>query len=367
MYRTFVLLIITGALFTCKTAEGKLAKPAPDDYPPAAEVVRDMGIGINIGNTLDSIGTHTWMAGETGWGNPPITRAFIRALKDYDYKTIRLPVTWAENMGPAPDYAIEQDWMDRVYEVANWILDEDMYCIINLHHDGGGADKSWIRKAAGDPDGITKQFAAVWKQIAARFSGASEKLIFESMNEVGIHYPFLNRLNQAFVDTVRATGANNAGRYLLISGHDTDIDKTCNIAFKMPTDTRVNKLILSIHYYTPSTFCIAEQPNNSWGFRSDWGTEATSTADYAELNRQFNKLNVYYIGKGIPVILGEYGVTLTNKPEDSRVRWMTAVTQICLDNGICPILWDTGNDIKRNAPYTMSGPLAAVWASFKSE
>jgi endoglucanase len=328
----------------------------------AIDLARNMGIGINIGNTLDSIGTNTWFAGETGWGNPHITRNFIKALAGYGYKTIRLPVTWAERMGPAPDYEINEDWMDRVYEVVDWILAEDMYCIVNLHHDGGGADKSWIRKASSNPNGITEQFSRVWKQIALRFSGVSDKLIFEAMNEVAVPYPFLNRLNQAFVDTVRASGGNNTRRFLLISGYDTDIDKTRNIAFQMPKDSQNNKLLLSIHYYTPSTFCIAEQTNNSWGFRSDWGTRE---ADYDELNRQFDKLKISFIDRGIPIILGEYGVTMKNKVEEGRIRWMTAVTQICLDNGICPVLWDTGGEIKRNAPYAMSDSLNEVWASLK--
>jgi endoglucanase len=265
-------------------------------------------------------------------------------------------------MGPAPEFKIDEDWMDRVYEVVNWILAEDLYCIVNLHHDGGESDKSWIRKAASDPNGTTDQFSKVWKQIAQRFTGASDKLIFEAMNEVGIPYPYLNRLNQALVDTVRATGGNNTKRFLLISGHNTDIDSTRNIAFQMPKDSQKDKLILSIHYYTPSTFCIAEQTNNSWGFRSDWGTRE---ADYDELNRQFDKLKTSFIDRGIPVILGEYGVTMKNKVEEGRIRWMTAVTQICIDNGICPVLWDTGGEIKRNAPYAMSDSLKEVWASLK--
>jgi endoglucanase len=342
-----------------------------------------MGIGINIGNTLDSIGTDTWLAGETGWGNPRITREFIQALKNYGYKTIRLPVTWAENMGPAPDFIITPEWMDRVAEVVNWILDEEMYCIVNLHHDGGESDKSWILNAADDPDGVALQFATVWKQIAGRFSGASDKLIFEAMNEVGFNtlwdrwnpaknnkdeaYRILKLLNQTFVDTVRGSGAQNASRYLLISGYYTDIDNTCDPLFQMPRDTVADRLILSVHYYTPATFCILDK-DESWGKnREDWGNAETAAADRAELAGQFDKLKVNFINKGIPVILGEYGVNTKGKVEAARVRWMSAVTQTCLDNGICPVLWDTGNDIKRGAPYTMSAALAEVWGSVERE
>jgi len=369
-FKTFFTAFFILALVSCQTDTGK--PTVLNSSGTSLEMVQGMGIGINIGNTLDCIGTNTWIAGETGWGNPKITREFIAALKNYGYKTIRLPVTWAENMGPGPNYTITETWMSRVEEVVNWILEEDLFCILNLHHDGGESDKSWILKAGDDPAGVTKQFAAVWKQIAARFSGASEKLIFEAMNEVGFKmwnqwnastngkkpeaYRILNNLNQTFINTVRATGSKNKSRFLLVSGYYTDIDLTCDPLFKMPSDTIDDRLILSVHYYTPATFCILDK-DESWGKnQTDWGSDA----DYAELNRQFDKLKINFLSKGIPVIMGEYGVNFNNKVEAARTRWITAVTQACLDNGICPVFWDTGNDIKRSpaTSYAMSKALS---------
>ena len=346
---------------------------------PATEFVRNMGIGVNIGNTLDAIGNAQWIAGETGWGNPLITREFIRALKNYGYTTIRLPVTWAEYIGPGPDFFIEEDRMSRVEEVVKWILDEDLYCIVNLHHDGGESDRSWILNAGNDPDGVAKQLRAVWGQIARRLSGVSqEKLVFESMNEVGFDklwnrygggingksdaFRILNLLNQTFVNTVRET-AGNENRFLLIAGYWTDINQSCDPFFQMPNDTIENHLILSVHYYDPSTFTIAGNRDNSWGFRDDWGTDA----DYAELATQFNKLKTNFLEKGVPVILGEYGVTVRNKVEAGRIKWMSAVTRTSLNYGICPVLWETGGDIRRNPPYSMSAALTAVWNQIKSE
>lgn len=337
----------------------------------AADFVREMGIGVNIGNTLDSIGDKNHRANETSWGNPMITKNYIKALKDFGYTTVRLPVTWADNTGPAPDYKIDDDWMERVEEVVNWILEEGMFCIINLHHDGGGADRSWIRQVSGDSKGVNDRFVKIWTQIAKRFSYASNYLILESMNEVSATYPRFNNLNQLFVDTVRKSGGNNRTRYLLIAGFDTDIDRTCNFQFEMPKDSQKDKLILSIHYYTPSTFCIAEDITNSWGFRSDWGNAETKAADDAELVRQFDKLKSYYIDKGIPVIIGEYGVTVRDtKVEEGRIRWLTAVTRACLEYGMCPVLWETGlgtgGFIQRRSPFRMSETLKAVWHEINS-
>ena len=350
---------------------------------PAFEFARNMGIGINIGNTLDAIKNlaSDTPAGETGWGNPPVTREFIRALKNYGYTTIRLPVTWAEYIGPAPDFQIARERMDRVEEAVNWILDEDLYCILNLHHDVGKSPKSWILNAAHDLRGVKEKFAAVWKQIAARFCGASNKLILESMNEIGFddlwdrHNPdvndkkprafgILNELNQDFVDTVRGSGGGNASRFLLISGYWTDIDLSCDALFKMPQDILEDRLLLSVHYYTPAGFCILNK-DASWGKNQiDWG----SREDYAQLFEQFDKIKRHFIDRGVPVILGEYGVSSgETKVRAARTRWIAAVTQACLDNGVCPVFWDTGNDIKRSPlnNYAMSGALKDALALIK--
>jgi len=377
---------------SCQTQDTRPESPfSRDTIPdnPATAFVQAMGIGINIGNTLDAIGTNDWHSGEVGWGNPPISREFVRALKKYGYTAIRLPVTWAEYMGPAPDFKIARcvfpnctlgcpDRMNRVEEVVNWILDEGMYCILNLHHDGGHSDKSWILKAETDTEGTVRQFSAVWKQIAERFRDAPDKLVLEAMNEVGFDnlwnrwnsaaqetkgkaYDILNTLNQTFVDTVRNTGGSNASRFLLVSGYWTDIDCTIDPFFQMPQDTLEDRLVLSVHYYTPPTFCILEE-DASWGRnQADWG----SRADYDELYAQMGKLRSRFIDKGIPIILGEYGVSMKNKVEAGRVKWMTAVTQACLDNGMCPALWDTGGEIKRQPPFAMSASLKGVLSAIK--
>jgi len=382
--------VVWMALLSCRTNDSKPLETVDLPENSAMAFVSKMGIGINIGNTLDSIGTFTWHSGENGWGNPSITREFIQALKNYGYTTIRLPVTWGEYIGPAPDYTIGgcifdncsyscPNRMDRVEEVVNWILDEGMYCVLNLHHDGGTSDHSWILNASTDTEGTLKKFRAVWAQIAVRFRDASDKLVLEAMNEVGFDdiwnrwnpaasnskgeaYRILNLLNQAFVDTVRGTGGNNAKRFLVVCGYWTDIDCTIDPLFKMPKDTAAQKpadtrLILSVHYYTPATFCILDK-DESWGKnQKDWG----SRADYAELSDQMAKLKKHFLDNGVPVLLGEYGVTMKNKVDAARVNWMTAVTQICINYGMCPALWDTGGEISRRAPFAMRDSLKAVW------
>ena len=198
-----------------------------------------------------------------------------------------------------------------------------MYAIINIHWDGG-----WISKADEDHDGTLEKYKAVWKQVTAEFSDYSDKLIFESLNEEGVYentwnrysnvgdkekaFGLLNELNQTFVDLVRESGGNNAKRHLLIAGYATDVDLTCDPAFKMPADPQ-NRCAVSVHYYTPSTFAILTE-DADWGkARSTWG----STQEINELNGYMDKLKTTFVDKGVPVIIGEFGTTTTNKEPES--------------------------------------------------
>ena len=357
----------------------------------AKDLVAEMGVGVNIGNTFDSLWT-TGISGETGWGNPVVSQAFIASLPKNGFKTVRLPVSWSDYTGEGPDYTIDENWMARVEEVVNWILAEDMYCVLNIHHDGGGEDtgnpnitnypnKYWIRlmQLPDQEEAVNNRFAAVWKQIARRFAGKSDKLILEGVNEIGFDnlwnryaggqaeekakaYRLLNKLNQTFVNTVRSTGGNNAVRCLLFGGYWTDISQSCDPLFKIPEDTATEALILSVHYYTPWDFCA--------GNRTTWG----NVNDVNELNRLFDLLKVNFINKNVPVILGEFAAEMvTGKDPESRQKWMTAVTRRCLDDGSCPVLWDTGMrannqgmaDLQRTSPFAISDDLKAMFAALK--
>jgi len=402
----FLLLSILFVVVSCPADKDDLTEepvieespeeenPPEEEKPPvkpssgietAAELVRDMGLGVNIGNTLDSVSeTAGQIIGETGWGNPRVTQNYIKALKTHGFKTVRLPVTWADYIGPAPTYTIHDTWMTRVETVVNWILEEDLYCILNIHHDGADiANKSWIEDLClDDEEEAKRKFSAVWKQIVVRFKDASEKLVFEGMNEPQFDklwnryqggqaaqkaeaFRLLNMLNQTFVNTVRV---NSAGytyeqyRFLLVSGYWTDIDQTSDPLFQMPTDTIPNRLILSLHYYTPWNFC---------------GGNSTTWTDTNGLNNQFNKVKNNFLDKGIPVIIGEYGVNINinsgavnANPKNStdRRNWLRSVTQKCVDLGVCPVLWDTGMrnnnkgmaDLQRSSPFNISDDLNAV-------
>ncbi len=318
------------------------------------EVVSDMGLGWNLGNTFDSYYTGQQIPAsdvERAWGNPNVTKELIEAVKAEGFKSIRLPVTWMNCMDSEGN--IEDAFMARVKEVVDYCMDEGLYVILNIHHDG--CENGWLREADTNYASASAKYAKVWTQIANEFKDYSDYLIFESMNEVGFNlagdstltgnptsddYTILNNLNQLFVDTVRATGSNNELRHLLIAGYNTDIAMTCDRRYEVPSDP-ADRCIVSVHYYSPPQFCVAPM-GASWGYASTWGT----AEEQAALDSTLDLVKSRFVDAGTPVIIGEYGVLTeaeNGKDQSSIVAYLEAVAEAALERGICPVLWDSGN------------------------
>lgn len=326
----------------------------------AWSAARAMGIGANIGNTLDNT-TH-W---ETGWGNPRITRAFIANLAKLGFRTVRLPVAWDTY---ARDGHITEEKLARVTEVVDWITSAGMFCVVNIHWDGGWIDSSNRQRFASTYATFSadaeQKFVGYWMQIAERLRDRNERVVFEGLNEethfegagsVAKSYETLTHVNQLFVDTVRRTGGNNAKRLLIVTGYATDFLKTVNPRYKLPVDPVPGKLLLSVHFYTPWNFAGMTR-DESWGrVQRTWGSDA----DVAELQRLFDALQEFCTRNDIPAFIGEFGV-VDVKEQTSRVRWMTAVAQAALSRRMVPVLWDTGGDLKRVAPFGASPALTEV-------
>ncbi|MGN1102828.1 MAG: glycoside hydrolase family 5 protein, partial [Huintestinicola sp.] len=281
------------------------------------ELVREMGYGINLGNTFEACGD--WINGKTpndfqqAWGSPIITEKIIQTYADAGFGVLRIPVAWSNMISDDGKYTIAPEYIDRVKEVVDWTLDSGMYAIINIHWDGG-----WVNEFPENKEESMKRFTAMWTQIAAAFEDYPDTLMFEgqneelgwdsiwnpwggSMEEKQVSYALVNEVNQAFVDTIRAGGGNNPQRHLLISGYNTGIDRSCDPLFKMPDDP-AGRMVLSVHYYTPSTLCILDK-DASWGKAiTEWGSDK----DLKELDDNMKMLKENYIDKGIPVIVGEY-------------------------------------------------------------
>lgn len=321
------------------------------------QLVEDMTFGWNLGNTLDvcqadrdgdgKINEHV-EAGEkvdeTLWGNPKATKELFTSLKKNGVNAVRIPVTWRDHMDSNGN--IDREWMDRVQQVVDYAYSQGMYVIINVHHDGGDDPKfgAWIiEESQKDYNTFLKKYKNVWKQIAERFKNYSDYLIFESMNEVGFDtlynknkadaYNLINKINQDFVDIIRATGGNNAKRHLLIAGYYTDIERTCDSLYKMPDD-KAGRCILSVHYYTPWDFCTCD-------IKHTWGTNS----EVWQMETLIGKMKKNFVDKGIPVIIGEYAASGSDL--SSCIFFIEKLNKLCSDYGIATFIWDSGSQVNR--------------------
>ncbi len=317
------------------------------------ELVRDMGIGINLGNTYDSCGDWIKQFGDgsvksyvTAWGSPMITKEMIQGYADEGFGVLRIPVAWSNKMEDDGTYTIDKDYMASVTQVVDWTLESGMYAIINIHWDNG-----WVNKFPENRDESMKRYETMWTQICDNFKNYGDHLVLESQNEElgweslwnrwggtdgkAESYALVNEINQKFVDVVRSSGGNNPKRHLLISGYNTDITLTCDSMFKLPDDP-ANRMAVSVHYYTPASFAILEE-DASWSKATTvWGTKS----DFEELNQQMDMLKTTFIDNDIPVIIGEYGCPVKNKELDSIRRYLMAVCVAAYNRDICPIMWD---------------------------
>ncbi len=317
------------------------SNPLPFRSLTGDELVYEMGLGINLGNTLD--GHSGFTPSETAWQSAITTKAYMKALHDAGYNTVRIPVTWGtmiESDGNG-GYTINENWMRRVQEIVDYCVSQDMYAIINIHHDGA-EQTGWLRVSSDTIDDVYYQYECVWRIIAEHFKDYDEHLIFESMNEItcmegdnknsaaAIEYdtPIIMNLNQIFVNTVRATGSNNTNRWLAAVAHYAN--NGSHSLYSLPEDTYNENtgLMFAAHIYKHST-------NVSWTYDQIY--------DVVDgIKRMANKFNV-------PMYLGEWGNriyeqsgTETGYNDVERAYFAEIVTRACQVADIVPCVWDQG-------------------------
>lgn len=363
-----------------------------------SQITEVMGAGWNLGNQLEASKEGT--PNETAYGNPVINEQLIKAVKKAGFRSIRIPVSYLNKIGSAPDYVIDSAWLDRVQQVVDMCMENGLYAIINMHGDGyTSVDGGWLFCGAGDSEQeqIKEKYKACWVQIADRFKSYDEHLIFESMNEEfngkygnpdSKAYANINSYNQIFVDTVRQTGGNNDKRWLLIPGWNTNIDYTVgNYGFELPTDSYRSseipadrqRIMISVHYYDPWNFCGQEDGETTqWGSVSTDSSKQAGWGDESYLKSQFEKLREKFVKKGYPVVIGEYG-SIDKSKYDSlnaacRAEYARKVCSYAKADGLIPICWDNGWNgeygfgifDRNNYQVTQQGIINAIMESYGS-
>jgi endoglucanase len=315
----------------------------------SVELAKEMVPGWNVGNSLEAIPT------ETSWGNPLISQRLIDSIKAAGFHAVRMPIAWSSHFSNAATFAIDPAFMSRVEEVVNYVLNNNMYAIINIHWDGGWMQPTYAQQAY-----VNNRLAVMWQQIAVYFRDYGDHLIFAGTNEVMVtgnygtptveYYTVQNSFNQTFVTTVRSTGGCNVYRHLAVQGFNTNIGYTVNY-FKIPTDVTQNKLMVEVHYYDPYNFTI----NTGSGYTTQWGNNAaikTDTwANESWADSQFRSMKTNFIDKGYAVILGEYGVVARLNLGSSALNasfagyrryYMQYITRSLERHGLVPFYWDSG-------------------------
>ena len=334
-------------------------------------ILEDMGLGWNLGNSLDATGG-SGLDTETSWSNPKTTQALIDKVKSLGFNTVRVPVSWGKHVS-GDNYTIDSAWLARVKEVVDYCYKNDMYVILNIHHDtksSASASGAGYYPRSSAYSSSEKFVTSVWSQMAEYFKDYDYHLIFETLNEprlIGTGYEWwfnkwsipsevkdaidcINKLNQKAVDTIRDTGSNNRGRLIMCPGYDASIDGATVSGFKLPTDISGNKnrIAVSVHAYSPYNFAM------------NVGSGSTSTYTSSiknELQDLFSTLKSNFRDKGIPVVIGEFGSTDKNNTAE-RVKWATDYTALAKKNNIPCVLWDNnafavynGNSIVLNSEY----------------
>jgi len=309
----------------------------------AMELARDMRAGWNLGNTLDArlapAASPIVSSQETAWGNPITSREMINLLADTGFSSLRIPVTWERFIGPAPDYFLDTALLDRVQQLVDYAYDAGLsYIIINTHHE------TWNFPSSDNTEAV-KILDRLWRQVAARFAGYDERLVFESMNEprmfgTGQEWTggteearnVINSWNHEFIRTIRDTGYNNEKRFLLIPTIAASGDPIAVESMWIPSDPRV---LISIHAYTPYDLVL-----NTRSERNTFSPNEPNDTD--PIDALFDRLYNRFISQGTAVVMGEMGFLNKNENTRARVAWTEYYTARAAEIGIPCFWWDNG-------------------------
>ncbi|WP_299762300.1 glycoside hydrolase family 5 protein [uncultured Dokdonia sp.] len=351
-----ILTLILSLIFACSNSEpeivfissdsdGQQEEQSTDDDSGVEEiagVVRDissfelvseMGVGWNLGNSFDVEDRD-----KTLWNNPLPSQEIIDQVSELGFKTLRIPVTWDYHLGETAPYVLEEEYLDEVQKIVNYGLLNDMFVILDTHH-----EESWAGPVPENFDEVSPRMSSLWTQIAERFKNYGDKLIFEPLNEPRVigspnewsggtaaERTILNDLHRVCQEAIRATGGNNTNRHLLISTYAASTVPSAMDDLVIPNND--SNVIISLHAYFPFLFALEGQES--------WGTES----DREDLRQEFDRIrNKWIVEEQRPIILGEWGAVVQNSlPE--RLDYAEFYVTEALERDLLPIVWDDGGN-----------------------
>ena len=335
-------------------AKEEVKDPTLPDNAAVARM-KELGLGWNMGNHFDAY--YNGVSSETAWGGTPATQATFTGVKAKGFTSVRIPITWLGHIGDAPDYILDDAWLDRIYEVVGYAENAGLNVIINTHHDEDHGDAHWLNLAGAVNNEsvntqVKEEIAAVWTQIATKFKDKGDFLMMESFNELiyGSEWSsssntekkcqIINEWNQVFVDAVRATGSKNATRWLGVPGYAAS--PTYLQYLTVPTDP-AGKTMLAFHCYDPYDYTIGDKQ------LPDWGHTGTSYKNgEQEIKELFASIYSNYIAKNIPIYMGEFGCSMRSKNDSKAwayyLYYLEYFVKCARVFGVAAFLWDNENE-----------------------
>lgn len=343
------------------TQDSKIKDPEALDNEAWARGM-EMGLGWNLGNHFDAY--VNGVAKEDAWDGVLATQATFNGVKAAGFTSVRIPITWLGHIGNAPDYKLDDVWLNRVYEVVGYAENAGLKVIINTHHDEDHGDGHWLnlKKAVDSSSENTKikeEIAAVWKQIATKFKDKGDFLMFESFNELiyGDNWDvestnptkcgtILNEWNQVFVNAVRGTEGNNSTRWLGVPAYAASPRALKYI--NVPEDP-AGKTMLAFHCYDPWNFTTRDKDDNDnpWTPPTDWGhTGSSFPTGEKEIKDLFYSIYSTYLAKNIPIYMGEFGCSMRDNSKEKAwayyLYYLEFVVKAARTYGISAFVWDNG-------------------------
>ncbi|KAH7116443.1 putative extracellular endoglucanase [Dactylonectria macrodidyma] len=347
MYKASLLAVSSAILFTNVDPACSQATVCDGTFQAisAQNFIDGISPGWNLGNTLDAF------PNEDSWNNVPVVESVFDGVKGFGFRSVRLPVTWAyhfvgaTNQGESPSWTVDPAWLQRVSDVVDMVTARDLYTIVNVHHDSAlWADLS---VTGANYTMIEEKFYRLWYQIGQKLACKSSLLAFEPINEPrgesAEHAAELHKLNDIFLQAINDAGGFNPQRVVTLSGPGQDIIRT-SLWFEKPDPKYPNPYALQVHYYGPYDFTSA-----AWG-RTIWGSEE----DKAILKSDFSQLRGNF--SDIPIVLGEWLVSPIHSEPAARWKYYDFISRLCLEYGLSPIIWDTGNDHVDRSSSTLRDP-----------
>jgi endoglucanase len=405
----FLILVIAFSMTACDDS-GNGSSFTPPGEPEemsgktAMQFLKDNNVkaGWNLGNTLDAVtnaGSSSAKAEETAWGNPKATQQLFNGVVESGFDIVRIPCTWIGHIGTVPDYKISESRLKRVAEVIGYARTAGVKAmVINIHHDGnntsgnntvwGFVDMPAAVNSNAKKNEIQNQISKVWTQIAEYFKNYGDYLIFETLNEVHNgnwgsgsnsdpsyqnQQNILFDWNQAALSAIRATGGNNAERFIAVPGLGSTEPEIVTAAHSrgklLPNDgaNGTSKLIVSVHYYAPAQYTVAGVTDQAFQLIHTWG----SSSEINHLNHETESVKTTFINNNIPVYFGEWGAptdvrsSLNATIKNTHLNYIKSVAGAARANGIIPIYWDDGGNFKV-LERSNGKPKSGLWADVLS-